>query len=543
VKKQILLSCTPAEVRVAVLEGSLLAELYIERTRGRGIVGNVYKARVQRVLPGMQAAFVDIGLDRSAFLHASDFRAPDDDRPPALEADDEALTEAADEGTVPVDVEDVSDVPVAESADGDGQSGEVTETGEAAPHRPRRVRPRRPIEEALKRGQEIVVQASKESMGTKGPRVTSYVSLAGRYLVYMPTTRHVGVSRRIEDDAERRRLRELVQSLRPEEGGFIVRTVCEGLSRRELQSDIQYLTRTWSRLVAAAESAHAPAILHSDLDLVERTVRDLFGADVGRVLVDGPEEYERLVGLVEAIAPRLKGRVSLHEGDEPLFDAYGVEAQIDKALDRRVGLRSGGYLVIDQTEALTAVDVNTGRFVGKRSQEETILRTNLEAAEEVVRQLRLRNLGGLIIIDFIDMENEDNRRQVYEALQEHVRKKDKAQTKILQISELGLVEMTRKRTRESLGQMLGAPCPSCDGLGHVKSPETVCYEILRRLPRAAARYADGTRLVVRTTPSVAAYLSESESAALDALERRLGRKIVVKAQDTLSPGAYEIVAP
>ncbi|MGH7803460.1 MAG: ribonuclease E/G, partial [Candidatus Binatia bacterium] len=286
----------------------------------------------------------------------------------------------------------------------------------------------------------------------------------------------------------------------------------------------------------------AAAILHSDVDLVERTVRDFFGADVGRITVDSDPEYRRLVELVDTIAPRLKGRIVLHEGEQPLFETFGVEAQIDKALDRKVGLRSGGSLVIEQTEALTAVDVNTGRFVGKRNQEETILRTNLEAAEEVVRQLRLRNLGGLIIIDFIDMENEANRRQVYEALQEHVRKKDKAQTRILQISELGLVEMTRKRTRESLGQTLCEPCPHCQGLGHVKSPETISYEILRRLPREAAAHTTASRIVVRTTPAIAAFLSESESGSLDALEQQLGRKIVVKAQESLAPAQYSITA-
>ena len=536
-KKQVLLSCAPHEVRVAVLEGRDLAELYIERTRDRGIVGNVYKAKVQRVLPGMQAAFVDIGLDRSAFLHASDFRAGDEDPPRELAEDGAEALAPVDEAPEPLEID-------ANGNDAEDSGAGEAEEAEPAPgtSRPRRARPRRPLEDTLKRGQEIIVQASKESMGNKGPRVTSYVSIAGRYLVYMPTTRHIGVSRRIADDQERRRLRDLVQSLRPDEGGYIVRTVCEGLSRKELQADIQYLTRTWARTLTAAESAKAPAILHSDVDLVERTIRDLFGTEVGRITVDAPNEYRRLVELVETIAPRLKGRIALHEGDQPIFDAFGIEAQIDKALDRKVWLRSGGSLVIEQTEALTAVDVNTGRFVGKRDQEETILRTNLEAAEEVVRQLRLRNLGGLIIIDFIDMENEANRRQVYEALQEHVRNKDKAQTRILQISELGLVEMTRKRTRESLGQTLCSPCPHCQGLGHVKSPATVSYEILRRLPREAAAHKSASRIVVRTTPAIASFLSEAESASLDALEQQLGRKIVVKAQESLAPAQYSISA-
>ncbi|MGH7856306.1 MAG: Rne/Rng family ribonuclease [Candidatus Binatia bacterium] len=399
-----------------------------------------------------------------------------------------------------------------------------------------------PIEENLAKGEEIIVQVSKEPMGTKGSRVTSYVSLAGRYLVYMPTTNHIGVSRRIADAEERRRLKELVLGLRPPEGGFIVRTVCEGLSKKEIQADINFLTRTWSRILRKSETVSAPSVLHHDMDQVQRTVRDLLTPEVGRVVVDSSREYQRILELVETLAPRLKGRIELYEGAEPVFDRYGVEPQIDKAIDRKVWLRSGGYLVIEHAEALTAIDVNTGRYVGKKNQEDTILRTNLEAAEEVVRQLRLRNIGGLIIIDFIDMEIASNRRQVSDALLEAVRKKDKAQTKILKISELGLVEMTRKRTRESLEQMLSTPCPHCEGTGRTKSPATVSFEVLRRIQREAALQPEATRLVVKTSPTVATFLYDSESRMLDQMERTLGKKIIVKAQETFRPGQYEIVA-
>jgi ribonuclease G len=542
VKKQIILNCTPQETRVAILEGGALAEIHIERMKDRGIVGNVYKARVQRVLPGMQAAFVDVGFEKAAFLHASDLLHEDGELPPMLEDDAEAQAPAENGTTGDGNADaDVADEFADDTVDAEPAGGEEGPEGAAPAERVPRRRQRVPIEEKLSRGQEILVQVSKEPMGTKGSRVTTYVSLAGRYLVFMPTTNHIGVSRRISDEQERKRLKELVSSLRPDEGGFIVRTVCEGLSKKEIQADINFLTRTWSRIRQKAETVSAPAMLYYDMDQVQRTVRDLFSPEVGRLVVDSPREHQRILELLDTLAPRLKGRVELHEGTEPIFDSLGVESQIDKALERKVWLRSGGYLIIEHTEALTAIDVNTGRYVGRKNQEDTILRTNLEAAEEVVRQLRLRNIGGLIIIDFIDMEKAANRRQVSDALAEAVRLKDKAQTKILKISELGLVEMTRKRTRESLQQVLGAPCPHCEGLGYSKSPETVAYEVLRRLQREAAVHASATRLLVKTSQSVAGFLYDSESRMLDQLERTLGKKIIVKAQESFRPSQYEIV--
>jgi ribonuclease G len=400
-----------------------------------------------------------------------------------------------------------------------------------------------PLETKLSRGEEILVQVSKEPIGTKGSRVTSYVSLAGRYLVFMPTTNHIGVSRRIADEQERRRLKELVTSLRPADGGgFIVRTVCEGLAKREIQADINYLTRLWSRIARKSESAAAPAMLYYDMDQVQRTVRDLFTPEVGRVWVDSPHEHQRILELVETLAPRLGGRIALYEGTKPIFEHFGVEAQIDKALDRKVWLKSGGHLIIERSEALTAVDVNTGRYVGKKNQDETILRTNLDAAEEVVRQLRLRNIGGLIIIDFIDMEKAADRSRVYDTLQEAVRQKDKAQTKILKISELGLVEMTRKRSRESLEQLLCSACPTCEGTGKAKSAETISYEILRKVQQPSAFPSESSRVLVKASPAVAAFLSDSESRVLDQIEKAIAKRIVIKAQEAFRAGQYEIVA-
>jgi len=554
VKKQIVLNCTPQETRVAIVEGNQLAEIYIERLRNRGVVGNIYKARVQRVLPGMQAAFVDIGFEKAAFLHASDFQYDVSELPPVSSngadgdsggnpeesaAEDELGRQTA-EPSPERGSEDLDYAPAdeGESGDGAGQSAATTRPPPAA-RRGRRV----PLESKLSRGQEILVQVSKEPMGTKGSRVTSYISLAGRYLVFMPTTNHIGVSRRIADDAERKRLKELVSGLRPDGGGgFIVRTVCEGLSKREIQADINFLTRQWSRIARNSESASAPAMLYYDMDQVQRTVRDLLTPEVGRVFVDSPHEHQRILEMVDTLAPRLKGRIELYEDPEPIFEHFGLDAQIDKALDRKVWLKSGGYLIIDRTEALTAVDVNTGRYVGRKNQDETILRTNLEAAEEVVRQLRLRNIGGLIIIDFIDMDKAADRQRVYDTLQEAVRQKDKAQTKILKISELGLVEMTRKRTRESLEQLLCSPCPHCEGRGHAKSAETIAYEILRKVQRGSTLPAEASRVVVKTSQAVAEFLSDSESRVLDQIEKAIGKRIIVKAQESFRPGQYEITA-
>jgi ribonuclease G len=495
VSKQILIDAAPWETRVAVLEEAALSELHVERGRDRSVAGNVYKGNVVRVLPGMQAAFVDIGLEKAAFLHVSDLAGPDLVRAIVEEPDEESPEELDD----------------------------------AAP--PRRRVQFAPIEERLTKGQEILVPVSKEPIGSKGARVTANISLPGRYLVHMPGTDHVGISRRIEDPDERDRLRDAVESERSGSDGFIVRTACEGMTKREVREDVRFLTRLWAHVQQTAEAAKAPALVHRDLDLILRVLRDLFTADVERLVVDDAAEFARIREFAEALMPRLAPRVQLYEGSTPLFEQHGVETKIGRALERRVWLKSGGYLVIDQTESLTTIDVNTGRYVGKKDQEETVLRTNLEAAKQVVHQLRLRNIGGIIVIDFIDMEKLANRRKVFDALQEAVRA-DKARSTILQISELGLVQMTRKRTRESLGQLLLEACPHCDGLGRLRSAETLAYDALRRLTRVAGE--DGGNFVLVVNPAVAAVLQGDAAQHVQAIASRVGRTARVESRTDLA---------
>ncbi|TMA39764.1 MAG: Rne/Rng family ribonuclease [Deltaproteobacteria bacterium] len=497
--KHLLINVVPWETRVALLEDTTLVELHIERGRERGIAGNIYKGKVVRVLPGMQAAFVDIGLDKAAFLHASDIPG-EEELPPTL-----------------------------------AQEGEVDAAEVVPPAAPEL----RPIEERVQKGQEILVQVAKEPMGTKGARVTSHVSLPGRYLVCMPGTRHIGISRRIEDAAERDRLRAIVEAERPAEGGFIVRTACEGVTKREIHDDIRFLTRLWARVEKQAEASAAPAVIHQDLDLVLRVVRDVFTSEVERLTIDSPDDHARVLEFVKGLMPRLAPRVHLYEGVTPLFEQHGVETKIARALERRVWLKSGGYLIFDQTESLTTVDVNTGRYVGKKNQEETILRVNLEAAKQVVQQLRLRNIGGIIVIDFIDMEKAANRKKVFDALQEALGK-DKARSNVLRISELGLVQMTRKRTRESLEQLLTSPCPHCGGTGRMRSLETLAYDALRRALREAAVHTNSTRIALRVHPEVAAFLTERAPQSLEALERQAGRTVALESVPELGRDQVEV---
>jgi ribonuclease G len=500
VGRQIIINVAPWEARVALLEDTTLADLHIERRGEVGIAGNIYKGKVLRVLPGMQAAFIEIGLPKAAFLHASDVVAPA--LPPEVARE--------------------------------GDAAELVEASVAPP--PREAGP---IEERLHKGDEVLVQVAKEPIGTKGARVTAHLSLPGRYLVYMPGTQHIGISRRIEDAAERDRLREIVEAERPPEGGLIVRTACEGVTKREIHDDVRFLTRLWSRVEKQAESAAAPALIHSDLDLVLRIVRDLFTSDIDRLSIDSPEDHARVLEFVTALMPRLASRVHLYEGLTPIFDQHGIETKIARALERRVWLKSGGYLIFDQTESLTTVDVNTGRYVGKKDQEETILRTNLEAAKQIMQQLRLRNIGGIIVIDFIDMERAANRKKVFDALQETVRR-DKARTNVLRISELGLVQMTRKRTRESLEQLLTSPCPHCAGAGRVRSVETLAFDALRRVQREVAGATNSTRVALRVHPEVAAFLTEQERRSVEALERLVGRTVAVEAVPELARDQVEV---
>jgi ribonuclease G len=475
----LILNCSPHEVRVALLEEGKVAEIYVERRRDASLVGNIYKGRVIRVLPGMQAAFVDIGLNRAAFLYAGDVAEP--------------------------------------------KKSSTTTLSEA-----RMDLATRPIQSLVHEGQELMVQVAKEPIGTKGARVTTHVSIAGRHLVFMPTMEHIGVSRRITDEEERRRLRDILETLVPHGGGFVARTAAETRTPEELQADLEFLRQVWNDILTRMESMSAPATLYEDLDLALRSVRDLVTPELDRIIVDDADEYERLTRFMRRFMPRYLDRVTHYTGGDALFDAYGVEIELNRALGRKVWLKSGGYLIIDQTEALTAIDVNTGRFVGRRNLEDTILRTNMEAIQEVVTQLRLRNLGGIIIIDFIDMEQEQNRNRVFTALTEAL-EQDRAKTNILKISELGLVEMTRKRVRESLLRTLSEPCYYCEGSGFLKSEVTMAHEVYRELAREAPSMSlPGVRVSVH--PRVASTLMESERSMLEELSNRTEKRISVEAR-------------
>ncbi len=542
-KREILINACNLEVRVAAVEDNSLAEFYLERNQQRSLVGNIYKGKVTRVLPGMQAAFVDIGLEKAGFLHVSDFLTGIDAVGSMADmlgedVETEPVDPVASQEMVDQPSEDAPDVAISE----DGQPPQPEQGRGRRRRRRGGAQPRRmrlPIEQQLHRGQEIIVQIAKEPMGTKGARLTSSISLPGRFLVYMPTSNNLGLSRRIESAEERARLRGILTEMRPQQGGFIVRTACEGVSRREIQRDVAFLTKTWASILKKNEKSPPASMLYSDLDVALRTMRDLFSSEIDRLWCDDPDTYSRIVQFVQTYMPRLRARVQLYQENEPLFEHFKIEPQIERALERKVWLKSGGYLIIDQAEALTAIDVNTGRFVGKKSQDETILRTNLEAAEEVVRQLRLRNIGGIIIVDMIDMTREADRKRVSEALKEELRR-DKARTSALKISELGLVQMTRKRTRESLEELLTDPCPRCQGSRVVKSVPTLAAEVLRGVHREAAKKPPTEMLMVKVSSEVARYLYDFGAKDLEALEHQLNTKIVLRSKDGLEPGAFEL---
>ncbi len=538
-RQRIIINSTPQEARVALLENETLVEIHIERAQQRNLAGNIYKGKVARVLPGMQAAFIEVGLEKAGFIHASDlfggslpsgFFEEDDDHD---DDNDRSMDEIPDE--------------YANGDDAHGEDDHASANGAAArsgpPRRGRRERftSHTPLEDRIKKNQELIVQVTKEPLGTKGCRLTSHISLPGRHLVYTPTVSHIGVSRRIADSKERKRLRDIVQELRPPEGGFIVRTACEGLTKKEMHDDMRFLLKLWSGIAKKGESLSAPAVLHDDMDVILRIIRDLFTADVEEVIIDAPQDYERAKEFIESFLPRLVGRIKLHNRPEAIFDYYNIEPQIAKALDRRVYLKSGGHIVIDHTEALTAIDVNTGRFVGKRDQEETMLQTNLEAAKAVVEQLRLRNIGGLIIIDFIDMDRAGTRTKVTETLREAL-KQDKTRSSMRKISELGLVQMTRKRTRESLLRQLCDPCPYCEGKGYLRSVPTVASEILRQIRKEAFRHPAAPHLIVRAHPEVLTFLYDEEGERLDELEHFLRKRIFLRAAAEFHHEQHEIVA-
>ncbi len=523
---EIIINAGLEEARVAVLDNKVVTDLLIERKKDRGIVGNVYKGRVTKVLPGMQAAFVDIGVEKAAFLHASEATASLED-----------FSHWMDEENGGREGEEAPMIGVDQIGAGPGAEPVPEPSGEPPSPRPRRG-PKVLIENLLQEGQEVMVQVSKDPLGTKGPRVTTYVSLPGRHLVMMPTVNHIGISRRIQRPDERARLREIVTRLRKPGVGYIVRTVSEGISEEDLRADTQFLELLWQRILQQREAEAAPALLHTDLDVIFRTIRDVFTDKVSRLVIDSREEHQRILDFMATYLPHLSGRVERYEKDEPIFDTFAIEVELSRALGRKVWLRSGGYIIIDHAEALTVIDVNTGRYVGKRDLEDTILKTNLDAAKEIAYQIRLRNIGGIIIIDFIDMEREKARDAVFTALQEAMRT-DRARLSLSRISELGLVEMSRERTRENLKSTLCEPCVYCDGRGYTKSPTTVCYEIFREVQRLGPS-AEHKKIIIEVHPAVADLLSDEERRGLEELERRYQKRVIVKANLNLHREEYEI---
>ncbi len=504
---ELVINVTSRETRVALLEHGTLTELYVERESDRSLVGNIYIGRVVKVLPGMQACFVDIGLHKAAFLYVSDVKGTVKEYSEFLGLDD---------------AEDYRE------NHGAGREG----------------CPPRSIEELITEGQELLVQVAKDPIGTKGARATTHISLPGRNLVLLPTVEHVGVSRRIQHEKERLRLRDIIRRLRPKSYGFIARTASEGTQEEEIKAEMEFLIQVWEGIERNTRRGPIPRLLYADLDITLRAVRDLMVGEVDRVIIDSPPEYKRILAFLDANLPQSNDRVQLYEEDEPIFDAYHIEMEIARALEKKIWLKSGGHILIEETEALTSIDVNSGRYVGRHNLEETILKINIEAAKEIAYQLRLRNVGGIIIIDFIDMERESSREQVFQALKDAL-KKDRSRTNILKISELGLVQMTRKRVKEGIGRQLCDPCPYCEGQGWIKSTTTLCYDVLREVRRELAHNPVSQRgdIMVEVHPEVANALCEEERAGLEELEARLNRRVLVKANPRLHRDQVEVIAP
>ena len=482
--KEILINVTPQETRVAILENGVLQELYIERSRKKGLVGNIYKGRVCRVLPGMEAAFVEVGMERAAFLHVSDL--------------------------LPY---------TSQKENGDRPS----------------------ISSLLREGEDILVQVIKDPMGTKGARLTTHITIPSRYLVFMPNSENVGVSTRIEDESERERLRNMLMDHEALMGksGYIIRTASESATTDSMRQDIIYLNKLWASISEQAKTTGAGNVVHEDLPLSMRVLRDMIDDDLEKIRVDSRETWRRMSEFAEEFVAELDVVIEHYPGERPIFDLYGVEDEIQKSLERKVHLKSGGYLIIDQTEAMTTIDVNTGAFVGHRNLEETIFKTNLEAAQAIARQLRLRNLGGIVILDFIDMIEDDHRRQVLRALEKAL-EKDHARTHVSEVSSLGLVEMTRKRTRESLEHILCEPCPTCSGRGSVKTAETVCYEVFREILREARQF-DARQLLVLAAQDVIDMLVDEESNSMAELEDFIGVPIKLQVEALYTQEQYDVV--
>lgn len=484
---ELLVNVTPSETRVALIENGILQEIHVEREAKRGIVGNIYKGKVSRVLPGMQAAFVDIGLDKAAFLHASDI------------------------------------VPHTECVSpGEKKHFKVAD-----------------IAELVRQGQDITVQVVKDPIGTKGARLTTDITLPSRYMVFMPGSSHVGVSQRIDCEEERNRLKKLTETHIDDLGGYIIRTAADGVGDKELEQDIMYLKRLWSKVLQRQKSNKSGSMLYQDPSLAFRIIRDFVGSPLDKIRVDSKLAHKELCGFTEAYVPELYDALEMYTGERPIFEMYDVESEAQKALERKVTLKSGGYLIIDQTEAMTTIDINTGAFVGHRNLEDTIFNTNIESTQAIARQLRLRNLGGIIIIDFIDMHSAEHRRRVLECLNAAL-ESDRAKTNVHDFSALGLVEMTRKRTRESLEHVLCSDCTSCNGRGSVKTVETVCYEILREVMRVNRAY-DADQFNVYASVAVAEYVQKEESHSIAELELFMGKQIKISPEPMYLQEQFDVV--
>ncbi len=529
--KEMIISSSAHETRVAILEDDQVAEIFIERERSRGVVGNVYKGRVSKVLPGMQSAFVDLGLERDGFLYVTDVVA-------SLEELDRFETEE----------DEVSAAPAAPGGNG-GSTGQRRDRPSSHGGRRDRERDKGPepkIEELLKEGQEIIVQVAKEPLGTKGARLTSHATMPGRFLVFMPTVDHVGVSRKIESREERSRLRGIVREFREQTGftgGLIIRTAAAGRPKEDIVSDLSYFHKVWTEIRHKAETSRAPAVVYQEQSLVAKLLRDLLTDDYQAIRIDNELEHRRVIELIERIMPSLASKVRLYEKEYPIFEEYGVQAEIDRALRSKVWLKSGGSIVINQTEALVAIDVNTGRYVGKKTAgrlEDTILKTNLEAVKEIVRQIRLRDLGGIIVLDFIDMEEKKNRQKVFQTVEQELRK-DRSPSKALQVSDFGLVIITRKRVKQSLERVLTEPCPYCAGSAVIKSASTICYEILSEVKKISADL-NGQSLVLRVNPDIARAFRDEERAVFKDLKQSLGREIALRPDAQLHHEQFDLMA-
>lgn len=499
----ILINVTLDEVRVGLLEDGQLVEFYVERKKESSLVGNIYKGKVVKILPGMQSAFIDVGLEKAAFLYVDDIKNETEDFSNFIEES---------QGSSQIDFSSM-EIPA------------------------RKARPDVTISDLIEEGQDIIVQITKDPISTKGARCSTYITIPGRYLVLMPTINHIGISRRISEETERVRLKEIIDEIIPDGYGLIIRTASENAGILEFKHDLEFLLMLWQNIQKKKDAAVAPSLLYSDLDLIHRSARDLLSHNVERLIIDSFNEYKHICDYAKDFFPELLSRIEFYKDPEPIFDVFGVEIDVSKGLDRKIWLKSGGNIIIDQTEAMSIIDINTGKYVGKEDLEDTILKTNLEAVKEIAYQIRLRNLGGIIIIDFIDMERTENKERIYNAFLEAM-KKDRAKNTILNITELGLIQMTRKRIRESLGRTLCDVCPCCEGKGCIKSSKTVSYEIIRRLKKSS--FKNVSRINITVHPTVADYLFDEHRLGLEELEVTYGVEILIKTDSRLHQESFDV---